>query len=1104
MNPNGDRPAAQILVVTIHGIRTFGEWQDRLAAALAEESRIRGLNPPISLSYRFGYFSALALAVPLLRRAEVSRFRGWLERILLDYPEHSVRIVAHSFGTFVTAHTLLKLQPDLLKRVDTLVFAGSILQPGFQWQKLVGADRVKLVLNDCGTRDSILVLAQMFILGGGIGGRVGFAGIYDGSGRGVLNRYFRYSHSDYFLDRGPSSHMTLNWVPVLLGDRPQSNDDRERGIWAGIRTTVIQNLAASKALVYLGLLAALAAAIYVPQYRQSQKTLAETRARLAETNARLAEAHFEMGRQRLLASQPGEASAALHQALTADPKHFGASFLQPIVDRELRRIAELPLTNSHVSGDARFQIGFDPIEDLAFSEEPAKVELRTTRLSTERDIGEMKAALVACEATPVHERKAFLSYSGGAAVIPEGKLLCDLSRKKAYRFDSMDSNLIALARSADVVAIVDGTRLAVWSESGESLKLDRKLKRAPVAVALDAEGHWVAAGFADGKVFLHSISHGMELEIKARAMAAMQLTATQTGLRLLTCKMTASPLPEESGDYFGATPSYAELSTVCPIENRADRFEGIEHPVGKLELALWDIVGTQAKLLHAKAIERATGALMLERGKYLLTASGAGLSLYRADGRLVATLSKNSVADVSVSADGQRLAYRDTEGATVLLLASGRPIAMKPNVPGGRLRLTSDGAYLVAWEGACTNNQRCWMNYGSIETLALPIAKSFRVADLQCGKVGPVDELRAVACGFAGEYLVKSVVDNNEEKLARVYLDRFTAREFAIRILEGATPRFVKRKIGMSVEEVERINNARTKVEFVRRSDGRTVSEIELLGYVDSVAAAPNGQTFAVAGCVLSEFGICDFRLSTWNAGEEAKVRSQRLGVSAMENATASRMTFESGSARLVRIDFSAGSQLGGTSLVRYSVDGNNRPDDNVPLMENVDNDIIRDDFGFWVSDDRKVLVTAAQQQERQGEEAYAVYDLETLARRHILEASIQRYSDLAGQASNRIFMGIDAAGGFTIWELQTGKLFHSIPGTQYNLVDLYEELPLADSDEAGREGFDLEEATTERPLFEVPCANRSGGGVRGHVHEEKPIFAVRCGGIVDVVDLSK
>ena len=58
------------LVITVHGIRTFGQWQQRL------EQLVKSTAPDIEIrNYHFGYYSFLAYIIPPLRWLMTLRFR---------------------------------------------------------------------------------------------------------------------------------------------------------------------------------------------------------------------------------------------------------------------------------------------------------------------------------------------------------------------------------------------------------------------------------------------------------------------------------------------------------------------------------------------------------------------------------------------------------------------------------------------------------------------------------------------------------------------------------------------------------------------------------------------------------------------------------------------------------------------------------------------------------------------------------------------------------------------------------------------------------------------------------------------------------------------
>ena len=238
IEPNPAPPKnGQHVVITVPGIRTFGGWQDRLTAQL--EQTETGI---IVHNYRFGYFSIIAFAFPflclVLRSLVVRRFREEIREQLRENRGARVDLVGHSFGTHVIAYALRSLHREGLDfQVHTVLFAGSVLKVDFPWRSLINSGHVHRVVNDCGTRDDILVLSQATVLLMGMAGRVGFNGSESARFR---NRYFDFGHGGYFTDkRGVPDYRFMSewWLPVLTTDAaPAPHDPREGNTWTGFWT----------------------------------------------------------------------------------------------------------------------------------------------------------------------------------------------------------------------------------------------------------------------------------------------------------------------------------------------------------------------------------------------------------------------------------------------------------------------------------------------------------------------------------------------------------------------------------------------------------------------------------------------------------------------------------------------------------------------------------------------------------------------------------------------------------------------------------------------------------------------------------------------------
>jgi len=194
-----------VAVLTIHGIRTYGAWQERLRALV--EARTDEVK---FYTYKYGYFSALSFMVPALRDLEVKRLYRRLVDIAGDLDQGRIIVFAHSFGTYLAARTLKKaLSGGPLTAEVCLVCCGSVLSENFDWGFARRHPNVR-VINDCGDRDYILYLSKSIALGLGMAGKVGFNGFNDSR---FVNRWFNGGHSHYF---DGDSFMLENWLPLLV------------------------------------------------------------------------------------------------------------------------------------------------------------------------------------------------------------------------------------------------------------------------------------------------------------------------------------------------------------------------------------------------------------------------------------------------------------------------------------------------------------------------------------------------------------------------------------------------------------------------------------------------------------------------------------------------------------------------------------------------------------------------------------------------------------------------------------------------------------------------------------------------------------------------
>jgi len=258
---------ARHLVITVHGIRTYGKWQDRLETLLKNES-----GDAIDVrSYRYGYFSSIAFMIPFLRWIVTRRFRTELLATCSERAWSRVDIVAHSFGTHIVCWALHSLLPHDCPSVHTIILAGSVLKPTFPWKDLFPGN-VSRVTNECGAQDSVLVLNQLTVLFMGMAGRVGFSAM---EGNRFRNRFFNGGHSCYFLRTDQTEQddfMRDYWIPLLTSDNPIIPSDQRTPPTklGGVREVALKHFEPVKLAIY-GILVLGSCGWLVGQWTETQK-----------------------------------------------------------------------------------------------------------------------------------------------------------------------------------------------------------------------------------------------------------------------------------------------------------------------------------------------------------------------------------------------------------------------------------------------------------------------------------------------------------------------------------------------------------------------------------------------------------------------------------------------------------------------------------------------------------------------------------------------------------------------------------------------------------------------------------------------------------------
>jgi pimeloyl-ACP methyl ester carboxylesterase len=194
------------MVISVHGIRTYGRWQKSLSDTLGSH----GIK---HRSYDFGHYSLLRFGWGPSRQRKINEFYDFYSSLLrekgtgINPNDYRARpsIIVHSFGTYIVGYAMQKY-PDI--QFDKVILCGSILPVEFDWSILFHRDQVNAVRNEYGPRDIWASCVGNFIEGTGASGAKGFQSL---STVVSQERFEYFRHSDYFHRR----HIESHWLPVL-------------------------------------------------------------------------------------------------------------------------------------------------------------------------------------------------------------------------------------------------------------------------------------------------------------------------------------------------------------------------------------------------------------------------------------------------------------------------------------------------------------------------------------------------------------------------------------------------------------------------------------------------------------------------------------------------------------------------------------------------------------------------------------------------------------------------------------------------------------------------------------------------------------------------
>lgn len=241
-NNMGDRNK-NVALLSVHGIRTFGRWQEDLYK-LCDESG--DFDTFTTISYKFPLFSTTSFLFPSKRDLKVEEFKINLIKFLRKNRTRRIVFVAHSFGTYVLINAIKNLEDkSLLRELDLIILCGSVLLPSFDFECL-GLDDNVSIINECGVNDIPLAINEALIPKVGLAGVIGFNGF---SGLNVINRYHIGGHGCFFKVK----FMHDNWLPVLRNPKriPHiNNGDSQNIFYKYFILKICQSIGAAKRFIF--------------------------------------------------------------------------------------------------------------------------------------------------------------------------------------------------------------------------------------------------------------------------------------------------------------------------------------------------------------------------------------------------------------------------------------------------------------------------------------------------------------------------------------------------------------------------------------------------------------------------------------------------------------------------------------------------------------------------------------------------------------------------------------------------------------------------------------------------------------------------------------
>ncbi|MGJ8645761.1 MAG: hypothetical protein ACSHXJ_02630 [Marinomonas colpomeniae] len=198
-------------VITVHGIRTYGEWQKNLNSLLIES----GIKNPIRLDYQ------IYNAFTLFSKKETRKNINNLKKLILSIDNANIYLVGHSFGSHLIVNAVKELiESGKNPPISAIIISGSVIKTDFNWSVLT-ENNIEII-NDCGTNDYTLYLSEIFVPDLGMTGKIGI----NSTSKNIRNRFIKGGHSDFFKRNFIEDY----WIPIITKDHIIDIDERKANI----------------------------------------------------------------------------------------------------------------------------------------------------------------------------------------------------------------------------------------------------------------------------------------------------------------------------------------------------------------------------------------------------------------------------------------------------------------------------------------------------------------------------------------------------------------------------------------------------------------------------------------------------------------------------------------------------------------------------------------------------------------------------------------------------------------------------------------------------------------------------------------------------------